>query len=73
MTNWNLLWEKNFEKHKDSLLWNWNFNIKYGDYIRFYHWFTMEELEKLFKGAWFSIIENRIFEWENNILSIVCL
>lgn len=71
MTNWNLLWEKNFAKYKDSYNKNWDFEIKIWDFSRYYHWFRADELEELFTKSDFQILENRIFEWENNIISVL--
>lgn len=71
MTNWNLLWENNFKKYEKSYLWNWDFSIKIGKSSRYYHWFEVNELEKLFVGNGFEIIKNEVF-WEgNNIISII--
>lgn len=69
MTNWNLCWEKNFNKYEKWYLWNWDFNIKIWNFTRYYHSFKSEELELFF--TWFEIIENRVFDNDNNLISIL--
>ena len=71
MTNWNLMWDKLSQKYKDSYNGNGNFEIKIGEFKRYYHWFELEELAELFSKSGLQIIENRVFEWENNIISVV--
>jgi hypothetical protein len=71
MTNWNLLSPSNLKKYQETSKWSQDFNIKIWDFFRFYHWFKIEELDNLFKKEWFKIIENRVFEWERNIISIL--
>jgi hypothetical protein len=78
LTNWNLLWEKNIKKYKNSLIKNsknefgsQDFSIKFWEFERYYHGFSLEELEYLSQKTDFSLIENRIFEWEKNIISIL--
>lgn len=77
MTNWNLLWEKNMEKYGASkILWSENefgwadFQIKIWEFKRFYHSFTHDEIQHLFRGTWLIIEENVLFPWENNIITI---
>ncbi len=78
MTNWDLQGPLNKEKYiKSEILWTENefgskdFSIKIGKYHRFYHSFSLWELEKLFTETSFSIKENRIFETERNFISII--
>lgn len=78
MTNWDLHGSFNKEKYKKSeILQTENefgskdFSIKIGKYHRFYHSFSLFELEKLFFKTWFFIEENRLFENERNIISII--
>lgn len=71
MTNWNLLWEMNFIKYKDSYIWNGDFEIKIWNYKRFYHSFSLDELNKLFSLSRYSVIKNEIFSNWNNIASII--
>ncbi len=78
MTNWALNSVLNYEKYKNSLIensknefWGQDYNIKIGKYTRFYHSFSIEELEYLFKNTWFEIVENRLFENNRNFISIV--
>lgn len=68
MTNWNL---RDQEKYTKSHRWNGEFNIKIGEFSRYYHGFTLTELDELFKEAGYQIIENRIFEGGRNFLSII--
>lgn len=68
MTNWNLCEQPRYEK---SHQWNGDFSIKIGTYSRYYHGFTLDELESLFYETWYQVVENQIFEWGRNILSIV--
>lgn len=68
MTNWNLLEQERYQKNHR---WNGEFDIKIGEFIRYYHGFTITELDELFKEAGYGIIENRIFEGGRNILSVL--
>ncbi len=78
MTNWALNSELNSEKYKKSIIeksknefWSQDYNIKIGEFTRFYHSFTFEELEFLFKKTWFKVMENRLFENGRNWVSVV--
>ena len=71
MTNWNLLGERNIKKYESSYKWNGDFGIKIWEFHRYYHWFKIEELDKLFIESWFQVIENKFFEIWNNIISIL--
>ncbi|MCK9272466.1 class I SAM-dependent methyltransferase [Candidatus Gracilibacteria bacterium] len=71
MTNWNLLSPSNLKKYQETSKGSQDFNIKIGDFFRFYHGFKIEELDNLFKKEGFKIIENRVFEGERNIISIL--
>lgn len=71
MTNWNLLGETLFPKYEKSYKWNGDFSVKIGTHTRYYHGFSVEELQKLFEEIDFPIRENRVFEGEKNILSII--
>jgi hypothetical protein len=68
MTNWNLLSQ---ERYQESHLWNGDFEIKIGDFSRYYHGFGLDELGELFVQAWLERIEHRIFEGGRNIFSIL--
>ena len=59
MTNWNLLEQ---EKYQKNHLGNGDFEIKIGNYMRYYHGFTLPELENLFRETGWQIEENRVFE-----------
>lgn len=78
MTNWALNSELNTEKYKNSIIensknefWSQDYNIKIGKFTRFYHSFSLEELEYLFKEAWFEIVENRLFNNGRNWVSVL--
>ncbi len=68
MTNWNL---REIEKYEKSHQGNGDYAIKIGEFSRYYHGFTTEELAGLFEEAGYRIVENRVFEWGRNILSVV--
>jgi len=78
MTNWALNSEKNLDKYasmkieksKNSFWWE-DFNIKIWEYSRYYHAFTISELDFLFKSNGFTTIENRLFDNQKNYISIV--
>ena len=78
MTNWALNSEKNHEKYKNNIIlhsennfWSIDYNIYFWEYARYYHCFSLEELEYLFKENNFKIIENREFDNKRNFLSII--
>lgn len=78
MTNWFLNSSINNEKYKNDVIlnsenefWSIDYNIYFWDYPRFYHCFTLDELDYLFKETWFEIIENREFETNKNFISIL--
>lgn len=78
MTNWALNSELNYLKYKDSIIqdttnefWSLDYNIKIWEYDRYYHSFSLKELEKLFIENDFEIIENREFENKRNFISII--
>jgi SAM-dependent methyltransferase len=77
-TNWALESSVHREKYSQSkVLWSENefwgtdFQIKIGDFQRYYHSFTLDELEYVSKKAWFQIIENRLFDTEKNFITIL--
>ena len=70
MTNWNLREQSKYEKSHRG---NGDFDIKIGEFSRYYHGFTIEELSGLFEEAGYKIIENRIFEGGRNFISIISL
>ena len=78
MTNWALNSELNIEKYKNmEIIWSQNeywsldYNIKIWEFTRFYHCFSIKELNYLFKNTWFEIIENKLFENDKNFISIL--
>ncbi len=78
MTNWALNSDLNFEKYKNSMIedsknrfWSTDYSIKIWKYSRFYHSFSLKELEYLFQKTWFKIVENRLFENRKNYISIL--
>lgn len=78
MTNWALESNLNKEKYKNSKLkntenqfWSSDFSIKIWKFDRFYHCFSISELNYLFEKMNFNILENREFNNEKNIISVV--
>lgn len=78
MTNWALDSELNRKKYENSFIeksqnefGSKDFNIKIWDFYRYYHSFSLQELEYLFKETWYEIIENRLFENQRNFVSII--
>lgn len=74
-TNWNLIGQERYKKteitNSANEFWSLDFNIKIWEFDRYYHWFTLKELDYLFKETWFEVIENRVFDSGRNIISIV--
>ncbi len=70
MTNWNLLSQTRYEKSHRG---NGDFDIKIGEFSRYYHGFTISELTDLFEKSGWKIEENRIFEGGRNIISVLSL
>lgn len=68
LTNWNLRGQEKYQKNEAS---PWEFFIKIGEFERYYHGFTLDELEKIFQKNNFKIIKNEIFEGRRNFLSIL--
>lgn len=77
-TNWSLNSELNESKYSSSKIiwseneyWSIDYSIKIWWNFRYYHCFSLNELEYLFKENNFHIIENREFETKKNFISIV--
>jgi len=70
MTNWNLREQTRYEKNHR---WDGDFDIKIGEFSRYYHGFTIEELDELFHETSYIILENRVFEGGRNIYSKVTI
>ncbi len=68
MTNWNL---REQLRYADSHRGDGDYDIKIGKFSRYYHGFTIVELESLFLEAGYRIVENRVFEGGRNIVSIL--
>lgn len=80
MTNWALDNNLNKEKYKNSVIqnsknefWSLDYSIKIGKFTRYYHSFSVEELQYLFEETWFHIIENKLFSNDKNYISIVSI
>ena len=78
MTNWALESDFNKEKYNESKILrsenefgSSDFFIKIGEFQRFYHCFSLQELQKLGEKTLFQILENRVFETEKNLISIL--
>ena len=78
MTNWALESPINRNSYKNALIHgsenmfgSHDFSIKIGGYYRWYHSFSLSELEYISKKAGFTIIENRLFDGEKNFITIL--
>jgi SAM-dependent methyltransferase len=78
MTNWALNSELNSKRYNSAIIewsenkyWSLDYNIKIWEFDRYYHCFSLEELEYLFKEAWFKVIENKLFENNRNFISVI--
>ena len=78
MTNWSLNSESNKKRYNKSIIswsenkfWSLDYNIKIWEYERYYHCFDISELSYIFEELWFDIIENRLFDNQRNIISII--
>ncbi|MCH2188424.1 class I SAM-dependent methyltransferase [Candidatus Gracilibacteria bacterium] len=78
MTNWALESSLNAEKYRESRIigsetdfGSSDYEIKIGNYKRYYHCFHLKELEYIFEQAGFEISENRLFENDKNFISII--
>lgn len=78
MTNWSLDSSVNQEKYSENFIaWSTNmygskdYSIKFWEFERYYHSFSLEELEYLAKKTGFNILENRLFDTEKNIITIL--
>ena len=66
MTNWNLLEQENYQKNHQK---NGDFDIKIGEFSRYYHGFTLDELGELFEQTgWTTEIHER-FQGGRNLFS----
>ncbi len=78
MTNWSLSSKFNTPKYSKDIIsdsqnnfWSLDYSIKFWEYPRYYHGFTLDELNYLFTETWFEIIENREFDTGKNFISII--
>ncbi len=78
ITNWALNSKFNSQKYENSKIdwscnefWSFDYNIKFWDYLRYYHCFDLKELNNLFNKSFFKIIENRLFDNSKNFISIL--
>ncbi len=72
ITNWNLFENKElFERYQDGYSGSGDFQIKIGEYDRYYHGFTLSELTRLFRVNDFHTERHEIFDWGKNIFSIL--
>jgi len=77
MTNWALDSEINTKKYSKSQIPNtvnshgWtDYSIKLGEHTRYYHCFSLEELEYHIQNSWLILQENRLFENKKNFITI---
>lgn len=78
MTNWALNSELNREKYKKSerknsenTFWSTDFDIKIGEYSRYYHCFSEKELEYLADTSGLKVIKNHEFSNKRNRVTIL--
>ena len=78
MINWALESPKNINTYKNSMIassenqfWSHDFSIKIWKYYRWYHSFTLSELEYLANQTKFTIVENWLFVGEKNYITIL--
>lgn len=76
--NWYLIGWQNSKKYHSSIIkdsfsdyGSQDYSIKIGKSMRFYHWFSLSELEKLADETSFELVLNSICEGERNILTIL--
>ncbi len=78
MTNWALESPINAQKydkysiseHEDRFF-SSNYMIPFWEYLRYYHCFSLKELEYIADEAGFHILENRLFETEKNFVTLL--
>jgi hypothetical protein len=78
MTNWALNSPLNYDKYlaskiawENSTFWSSDYSIKIGEFMRYYHCFSLDELESLSAESGLSVIENRLFDNERNFITIL--
>lgn len=78
MTNWALESPINIQKYDkysisehDSWFHASDYMIPLGKYKRYYHCFSLRELEYISQEAGFKILENRLFETQKNFITIL--
>lgn len=78
MTNWALNSELNKKRYSKALIensenkfWSFDFNIQLWWHDRYYHCFSILELETLAVDCGFKIIENKLFENDRNFITIL--
>lgn len=78
MTNWALDSDLNQIKYNESkIIWSENrfassdYTIKFWEFDRFYHCFSLSELEYLAEKSGLKIKENRLFENQKNYITIL--
>lgn len=59
-----------YEKQKEKKFWSKDYSIKFWEFYRYYHCFSLEELQFLIQESWFEVLENRLFENWKNFISI---
>jgi len=77
-TNWALNSEKLdkiYNKHKvewsKNEFWSEDYSIPIAEFKRYYHAFTLEELEFIFEKNDYNIVENKLFSNNKNYISII--
>lgn len=78
MTNWALESSINYMKYLNCAIPNSenefcskDFEIKIWEHDRYYHSFSLQELEHLAEDSWYVVVENKEFENKKNIITIL--
>lgn len=78
MTNWALNSDINQKRYNSAIIpeseneyGSLDYNIKIWEFDRYYHCFSLKELEYLFTESGFEISENKLFENNRNFISII--
>ncbi len=77
MTSWALIYpslQKVYAKNEivesENIYWSKDFSLKLGNSQRYYHGFSLGELEYLVWESGYTLKENRLFDGEKNIITV---
>lgn len=78
MTNWALDSSFHLEKYRSCRIeksknefWSLDYMVPFSGHDRFYHCFSLDEIEKLAETTGFTVLENRLFDTEKNYITIL--